>query len=183
MPTTQDERIQSSLATRANATRKSSSTLTWVEYDDDRGRPCALIWQGKKSRPTQHLAFRSIEERDQHLAKVIDAARKVAAEKQQRRSGGHTLKVGDIVYNSWGYEQTNIDFYEVVSTTKCTVRLRAVETQKEYDGDMSGTCTPLLGVYKSDDVQTRRASGNSVNMPHGCCSKWDGNPKGFSTYA
>lgn len=37
-----------------------------------------------------------------------------------------TVKVGDIFYNSWGYDQTNIDFYVVdaVSPTgkTCTVR-------------------------------------------------------------
>lgn len=25
----------------------------------------------------------------------------------------HSFKVGDILYSSWGYEQTNIDFYQV----------------------------------------------------------------------
>lgn len=28
------------------------------------------------------------------------------------------LKVGDIFYSSWGYDQTNIDFYKVLEITK-----------------------------------------------------------------
>ena len=28
------------------------------------------------------------------------------------------LKVGDILYSSWGYDQTNIDFYKVLEITK-----------------------------------------------------------------
>lgn len=32
--------------------------------------------------------------------------------------------VGDILYSSWGYDQTNIDFYEVVRRTEKSVWLR-----------------------------------------------------------
>ena len=35
----------------------------------------------------------------------------------------HSLKVGDILSSSWGYEQTNNDFYKVVKTSKTCVWL------------------------------------------------------------
>lgn len=35
----------------------------------------------------------------------------------------HSLKVGDILSSSWGYEQTNNDFYKVVKTSKSCVWL------------------------------------------------------------
>lgn len=37
------------------------------------------------------------------------------------------VKVGDIFYTSWGYEQTNLDFYQVVGLVgKVTVKLRKI---------------------------------------------------------
>ena len=30
-----------------------------------------------------------------------------------KNTAKHSFKVGDILYSSWGYEQTNIDFYQV----------------------------------------------------------------------
>ena len=33
-------------------------------------------------------------------------------------------KVGDVLYSSWGYEQTNYNFYEVIAVTKKTVTLK-----------------------------------------------------------
>ena len=36
------------------------------------------------------------------------------------------IKVGDYFYSSWGYDQTNIDFFEVVAVTAKSVRVRKV---------------------------------------------------------
>jgi len=39
------------------------------------------------------------------------------------------LSKGDILRASWGYDQTNVDFYEVVKTTRCTVTLVRIMSQ------------------------------------------------------
>ena len=39
----------------------------------------------------------------------------------------HGFKVGDILYMSWGYEQTNLDFFKVVAVTEKSVRLVEVK--------------------------------------------------------
>lgn len=39
------------------------------------------------------------------------------------------LKVGDILYSSWGYDQTNIDFYEVVEVKAKAVVIRKIESK------------------------------------------------------
>jgi hypothetical protein len=35
-------------------------------------------------------------------------------------------KVGDILYSSWGYDQTNIDFYKVVRVSKSSVWIQQI---------------------------------------------------------
>ena len=38
--------------------------------------------------------------------------------------------VGDIFYSSWGYDQTNVDFYQVVKTTPKTIALKKIDKKR-----------------------------------------------------
>ena len=99
--------------------------------------------------------------------------------------------VGSVLYASWGYEQTNIDFYQVVARKGAFVTLQPMNKQKEYDGHMSGTCTPdgmveVLCTFRRR-LRIDAATGNcyGCNGPESFMSldAWDGRPKGFSEYA
>ena len=50
------------------------------------------------------------------------------------------LNVGDILDSHWGYEQTNVDYYEVVGLTPKGVKIRQIESQRNYTGSMCGEC-------------------------------------------
>ena len=39
------------------------------------------------------------------------------------------IEVGDIYSSSWGYDQTNVDFYEVVAVTPGSVKIREVDAK------------------------------------------------------
>lgn len=48
-------------------------------------------------------------------------------------------KVGDLFYTSWGYEQTNIDFYQVTKViSPSTIEVRSCGEKREYDQHMAG---------------------------------------------
>jgi hypothetical protein len=47
-------------------------------------------------------------------------------------------KVGDLFYSSWGYDQTNIDFYQVVAMKGSTVTVRRCGAKRVYDQNMAG---------------------------------------------
>lgn len=51
-------------------------------------------------------------------------------------------KVGDLFYSSWGYDQTNIDFYQVTSVKRRMVGLTPIAGNSKYDGPMSGHTSP-----------------------------------------
>lgn len=40
--------------------------------------------------------------------------------------GEHPFKVGDCLYQSWGYDQTNIDFFEVIAVLPKSVKIRSI---------------------------------------------------------
>jgi hypothetical protein len=62
-----------------------------------------------------------------------------------------TIEPGAILYSSWGYEQTNIDFYLVVRTTASSCWIVPMESREEpsqaYD---TGYASPLQAITHSD---------------------------------
>ena len=97
-----------------------------------------------------------------------------------------SIEIGDIFCSSWGYEQTNIDFFEVVAKTPKTLKLRLVKAKKDYCYGYSGLATPIKGSFADDKVYSRKYDeGNkSVKIDYVRYSTlWDGQPELFSTYA
>jgi len=98
--------------------------------------------------------------------------------------------VGSILYSSWGYEQTNIDFYVVVARKGNWITIQPMNKQKTYDGHMSGTCVPA-DVVELASTFRRRLRVDDRGVCYGCKGpdsynslySWDGMPKYFSEYA
>lgn len=101
----------------------------------------------------------------------------------------HDIKPGDIFYNSWGYEQTNIDFYQVISTTAKTITLRAINgTSDEYNAyQMTGSTVAAKDSFCNDELirKTPYLMGGEwrVNFEFGAGGQWDGSPMDYSCYA
>lgn len=59
------------------------------------------------------------------------------------------INIGDVFAASWGYEQTNVDFYQVARKTKAMVELVEIGRRIEADaGPMSGTAYADPSVVK-----------------------------------
>ncbi len=114
------------------------------------------------------------------------------------------VPVGTIFENTWGYEQTNADFYEVVGKRGKSVILRQLKTKLTPSSDMTGHAVPLRGEYEnrkhcggladSEDYEIIKrpfvfendslfAGRIFVNARYGCAEVWDGRPVAYSTYA
>lgn len=52
------------------------------------------------------------------------------------------VHVGDIFVCSWGYGQTNIDFYKVLNVKNKTAVLAPMSAVRTYTAHMQGTCIP-----------------------------------------
>ena len=102
----------------------------------------------------------------------------------------HSLKPGTILASSWGYDQTNWDFYKVVKATARMVYLVKMDTIKDEDPiAMRGTVRPntnvngkeVLGRFK---VQSwHDGSCDYVRIEdYELAKPWDGQPKKFTSY-
>lgn len=75
------------------------------------------------------------------------------------------VKKGDIFVASWGWEQTNVDAYQVVEKKGATVALReiALESIEGSEQFMSDRCRPLLNRFIGERF-TKRITGRGINI-------------------
>ena len=112
---------------------------------------------------------------------------KKAAIKTARTKFVNPHKVGDILFNSWGYDQTNVDFYQVVSVEGKTVVVRAIAKMAHDTGDMCGKCSAVKDSFIGEEikkvVQIRVAYNSTEAHTYiNRMSPWDGMPKYYSSY-
>jgi hypothetical protein len=100
------------------------------------------------------------------------------------------LEVGAILYGSWGYDQTNIDFFRVEQVKNGWAVLQDIESVEISDGpgSMTGRVVPV-DPHQPIGKPMRRKVGECMGKP---CLKicsyeyafpWDGKPKFVSHYA
>lgn len=150
--------------------------------------PAAIAYGGKRSKPDWHYIYQTEERREKGIAAFFDGQRQhaefVAQRKAERNVYQHDLKVGDILETSWGYDQTNVDFYEVVEVPSGkTVIIREIARRTTETGFMCGKTVPVRGKYIGDPITKRVAPGGYVAMDHHHAWKWDGKPSYCSWYA
>lgn len=66
------------------------------------------------------------------------------------------VKIGDIFVNSWGYDQTNIDYYQVIRKTAKMVVLLPIKSRIEEDSFMQGRSYPLKDNFVQNTEQIKK---------------------------
>ena len=157
---------------------------------DGKNGPSYVAYKGRQGKPARFFYFSSAERRDRHLANYIDQQTEFEDVKRARRNVDHGLAIGDIVYATWGYEQTNVDFFQVVrvpSTRSAVVRKLESEIIEDAPASMTGHATAKPDQFVAvGKEETRRACG--VHMlngggVYGSLAKWDGRPRRVTWYA
>lgn len=98
------------------------------------------------------------------------------------------MNVNDILVSTWGYDQTNVDFYKVVSKTEKFVKLQQIETIENYtpNGFMVFKAVPDESKTLEKPFSRKIASclGRlNVKIGHGQWAEaWDGTPVCGSSY-
>lgn len=98
-----------------------------------------------------------------------------------------TVNIGDIYVTSWGYDQTNIDYYKVTNVKNKTVNLVSIGQKRNYTGPMQGECVPDPSVT-GNKIYTKRMipNGDSVSFKmtsYSWAYKWNGKTNCFTEWA
>ena len=97
-------------------------------------------------------------------AEEFKAERK-AQRATERAEAVANVKEGDIYVASWGWEQTNVDAYQVVAKKGATVTLREIglETVQDSEGFMSDHVIPVPNWFIGDEFK-KRITGRRINI-------------------
>lgn len=159
-------------------------------------RYAAIAYKGTAKHASFHYGYPDMDSVDQAICNFFGSLAERSERMATYRADSykpHTFKAGDIVTNSWGYDQTNVDWYRVVRTTASFVWLQPICGHTEETGFMSGRSLPAVDVDGSNpnawkfmdkgEVTKHKATGSNVSMKYGSGSKWDGREKYESWYA
>ena len=142
----------------------------------------------------QHEAAQDVKEYvstyepDEFAARVAYEQRR-ASEETQNAEGVH---LGDLFSCSWGYEQTNVDFYQVVGLKGAhTIVVRRLNTRRrEVLNTMTGYSRPIRDSFRDEKTYTLRTKlwrdELYINAPNDTGSlrqAHDGEVANFSSYA
>lgn len=155
-------------------------------YTNPQRHPAAMGFSGRRQRPGFHQCYASHQRRSRMLEAWFDEMAK-DEERRAARNRPHDLKMGDILVASWGYNQTNVDFYEVRGVIgRNTVELMQIEYRVDHGhpgsgGAMCDHVLPCPGAGMSGRFRARvnmtcgapRVKINSVAYAW----RWNGQPE------
>ncbi|MBQ2285564.1 MAG: hypothetical protein II244_07865 [Clostridia bacterium] len=112
----------------------------WLDFIDF--KPVVAMFIGKSLKPKYYYRFnnevdaaRFIKTRVEYeLNNINDRIDKKAAERDLKKNYKTSLKVGDIMHGSWGYDMTINEFYQVVEIKNKTITLREVGVERKAAG-------------------------------------------------
>ena len=99
-----------------------------------------------------------------------------------------SVKVGDIFVCSWGYDQTNVDYYKVLAVKNKSVVIAEVGQSRNYTGNMQGECVPNVNEIVGQPMTKRIQAdcGDSVSLKITSFSwafPWNGKTNHFTEWA
>ena len=156
------------IPTGAEVIEKEEIKMTVYLYTNSNNKPCAVAYSGKSSKADFHYNFQDEARRTDFLNEQFErklsfkkrADEYKAERKKENEALVNDVKVGDIFYASWGYEQTNIDFYQVVAKNKSMLTIREIySTLAEVTGHDQGNLKPLKNEFKGEEIKKRLSQG------------------------
>lgn len=141
---------------------KLSSAVAYV-YALSNGKLCASVFVGKQAKPVINYSYRNEAEREAAVKRAFDACRASEGYKAERRAARkafvHSYKAGDLFRRSWGYDQTNVNFYQVVAVKGKTLTVREIAQDYVETGFMCGKTGPQIGEFKGPEVKCLAQDG------------------------
>ena len=152
------------------------------------GKPYGIAFAGKSNKHIWFHRFSNEQQRDAHVKETITNRKSDMESKNKRREERknfvHTLKVGDILYSSWGYDQTNIDFYQVTKVIGKAVEIREIgksiseSSGRGYDDEVMPVPNRFINPPMRKIPQDGYKGEPTIRLTsYSSASLWNGKPK------
>ena len=163
-------------------------------YDCDRRGVsvfAAMGFRGTAGKPEFHYIYRTEAARTlaiEEFWKSVISSREFRAKRQAEKSAWtNPLKVGDLMYTSWGYDQTNTEFYAVTRVSGKRVWIREIAGDYDATGFMSGRSWPAMPIRfvgeETMHIARQSGEGASVKIGHHYAYQDQGRTHYTSSYA
>ncbi len=178
---------------RPNAVKvadKHSTAVVYVHTDthsftDEDGNQTTYVvaFQAKRQKPDHNYRFpkgpKAAERWIKEYFAGVQANEQAKADyKARQEAEADQVEVGGIYYTSWGYDQTNVDFYQVVGRTAKTVQYIGLgKTVQDTDCPAADKVVADTAI-KGKEVHTAKINGNGWRIgTFRFAFPWDGKPK------
>lgn len=132
--------------------------LNAVAYLYERGGKClAIAYEGNARNKAWHYSFKDESRRDEYVIQWLGEASDRQARRAASLSAKQTAKagfnaaehyaVGDVLHSCWGYDQTNVEWYEVTAVRAKSIQIREINCVEQETGFMSGDSYPMPGQF------------------------------------
>ena len=98
------------------------------------------------------------------------------------------VKAGDIYVSQWGYDQTNVDYYQVMQVKAKSAVLVQIGSNRTYTGPMQGVCVPDTSVVRGKSMTKRILALNEDETyfkltSYSSAFRWNGETNRFTEWA
>jgi hypothetical protein len=124
------------------------------------GKFVAIAYIGKGRTPSWHYTFKTKDRMEDYIETYVTERKRIKfleSKKLQEKKVANSLvkcEVGQIFKYSWGYDQTNVDFYQVTEVKGKRATLRAIEakTVEGSSGFMCCNVTPIKDNFREGNM-------------------------------
>ena len=168
---------------------KVEQTLTNIPEDEvlvlvNKTKLVAIAWSGKKNKYDWYYKFRDKKQMDKYIsdyfckiemAKEYKAEQKLSKEKDKAEFF-ESIKVGDIFVDSWGYDQTNVDFYLVTKKLKASIKIVKIGSKIVSTSIGTEMVVPVKDAVIGEERTKIPQDGYIKTSSYSLARPWDGKP-------
>jgi hypothetical protein len=146
------------------------------------------------AKPLFNYRFSSVEQMETWLGKELIRRFAIKAYNDERKAEKkkalevNPFQVGQLLYDSWGYDQTNIDFYQVIEVKNKSVVIQPIEGKmvpSQGYSSMAGLTAPVANSFYGDPIRKNVnawvSSGNPsyyLRSDHGIINEYNKGDEG-----
>lgn len=87
------------------------------------------LYRGEPMKNGRYYTFMSLAALIDHVSKEVMQDKLNMEKIAESRAAGHPYKVGTIMVHSWGYDQTNVDFVEVIEVKGDRIKVQEISRE------------------------------------------------------
>jgi hypothetical protein len=134
------------------------------------------VWVGKAKKPCVNYLVKDEATAMNYVTKAVENAKERTERKAKDKANYkeaakkllESLTVGSLLKYSWGYEQTNVEFFEVVAKNAASVTVRPIAGRTvEATGPDSSRVAAVKGAFIGPAFTKRVTNGYGLPMAHG----------------